>query len=259
MGGEPNIVIPDRYTTPRHIIFAVAKEWDIRPDILTGRRQEAFAVRPRHAAIAIVHRLSRLSLYQLGEHFGRDHTSLINARRKMADHMAALDLVLNDQTPPILWVRALKARLEAMSEPPIWEKIAAIGAAVPDHVWEKATGLPWLEFELPLPPSVNRRVGKLGNKSPEVVAWQGQADMAWLLIKRQQKIPTFFCKVRMEMICGVQSNWDLDNRIKPMQDYLERIEVVKNDRLIRDVRAVDSEGSVPKGRVMVRLRPWVAP
>lgn len=117
--------------------------------------------------------------------------------------------------------------------------------------------LPWTTFELPLPPSVNRRVSKLGNKSPEVLAWQKQADPCWLLIKRQQKIPTFFCKVQMHMICGVTENSDLDNRIKPMQDYLERIGVVKNDRLIRDTRSTDSEGSVPLGRVIVRLRPWM--
>lgn len=119
--------------------------------------------------------------------------------------------------------------------------------------------LPWLEFELPLPPSVNRRVGKLGNKSPEVVKWQKLADPCWLLIKREQNIPTFFCKVQMEMICGVQPNWDLDNRIKPMQDYLERVGVVKNDRLIRDVRSFDSEGSVPLRRVVVRIRPRMTP
>ena len=117
--------------------------------------------------------------------------------------------------------------------------------------------LPWLEFELPLPPSVNRRIKNLGNKSPEVIAWQKQADPCWLLIKRKQNITTFFCKVRMEMICGVQENWDLDNRIKPMLDYLERVGVVKNDRLIRDVRSVDSEGRVPLRRVLVRLRPWM--
>ena len=114
LGGPPNITISERYSNPRQIIFAVAKEWDIQPHIVTSPRKEAFAIRPRFAAIAITYRLSKLSLKEIGKHFGgRDHNTLINACDKMADHIAALDLVFNDQTPPILWVRALKARLEA--------------------------------------------------------------------------------------------------------------------------------------------------
>lgn len=114
LGCEPNIVIPHRYTTPRHIIFAVAKEWDIRPDILTGSRREAFAIVPRHAAMAVVDRLSKLSLVEIGKHFGgRCHHTVWSARRKMGDHISALNQELTDWSTPAEWVRALKARLEA--------------------------------------------------------------------------------------------------------------------------------------------------
>jgi Holliday junction resolvase RusA-like endonuclease len=112
-------------------------------------------------------------------------------------------------------------------------------------------GLPWLELDLPTPPSVNRFMGKLGNKSPVVRYWLIQADRQLMTQKR--------CKItgayEVEFVFNRRGRGDLDNRIKPLMDYLQRIELIQNDRLCEKLMATWGESM----GVKVRLRPWMVP
>jgi len=127
--------------------------------------------------------------------------------------------------------------------------------------------LPWLEFELPAPPSVNRFMGKLGNRSPIVRKWVVQADMAFMCAKAWKKgdFTKIKCAYEAEFIFGRRANSDLDNRIKPLMDYLQRIQIIENDRMCERIEVNwERIGSRPgrwiaPGRVLVRLRPWMAP
>lgn len=92
---------------------------------------------------------------------------------------------------------------------------------------------PWtsaITVDLPLPPSVNQFVAKLGNKSPAVQAWIKQADKTMLLAGR---LPgpikgDFLAKVLWAADEFGRS--DIDNRIKPLLDYLQRIGLISDDR-----------------------------
>ena len=44
----------------------------------------------------------------------------------------------------------------------------------------------WTELDLPRPPSVNRFMRKLGNQTPCVRAWIGEADYLWAARKVEQ-------------------------------------------------------------------------
>jgi hypothetical protein len=117
--------------------------------------------------------------------------------------------------------------------------------------------LPWLEFELPAPPSVNRFMGKLGNKTPKVRLWIIQADMSFMLLKSKRggPVPELKCTYEAEFWFA-RNRGDLDNKIKPLMDYLQRIQVIENDRMCERL-LVQWSDDVPKCRVMVRLRPWM--
>lgn len=128
---------------------------------------------------------------------------------------------------------------------------------------ERSHELPWLEFELPSPPSVNRFMGKLGNKTPVVQKWIKQADMAFILSGRNRAksgntITQIRCAYEAEFIFARRANSDLDNRAKPLMDYLQRVGIIENDRMCERLTLYWS-GELPKGRVIVRLRPWMTP
>jgi hypothetical protein len=118
--------------------------------------------------------------------------------------------------------------------------------------------LPWLEFELPAPPSVNRFMGKLGNSSPVVKKWAAQADLAFMVPPRGLKIRQ--CRIigeyEAEFVYGYHKG-DLSNPTKPLEDWLQSREFIENDRFCRRLELKWSE-AVPDGRVLVRLRPWMS-
>jgi len=117
--------------------------------------------------------------------------------------------------------------------------------------------VPWLEFELPAPPSVNRFMAKLGNKTPAVVKWAKQADLAFLASRHVVKLCRIKGKFEAEYIFG-QHPGDLSNRIKPLEDWLQSREFIENDRLCQSYRCAWDWYGVPTGRVNVRLRQWMA-
>ena len=95
------------------------------------------------------------------------------------------------------------------------------------------------EFELKsLPPTVNNLYGRLRNtvyKKPEVRDWQkatiNYMRSAW---KNKPTIKTTL-EVMIEFISKDHRKWDIDNRIKPLQDCLERAGVIENDRQIESL------------------------
>jgi hypothetical protein len=91
-----------------------------------------------------------------------------------------------------------------------------------------ADDLPWVVLQLPLPPSVNQFKGKLGNRSPCVKQWIREADAGF--IGRFEKLPQiigrFECEIEFQ-----RGRYDLDNRIKPLMDWLQRVQIIQNDKL----------------------------
>lgn len=116
--------------------------------------------------------------------------------------------------------------------------------------------LPWLEFTLPAPPSVNQFVKYMGNRSPAVSRWWHQADMAWMARTDRQKC-RIIGKFEAEFLFGRDKS-DYHNREKCLFDWLQSREFVENDKLC-EWRASGWSDDVPKGRVVVRLRPWISP
>lgn len=142
--------------------------------------------------------------------------------------------------------------------------------------WEPGSVTPGVEIiepdeeitlTLPFPPSMNAywglRITKNGQRIM-VVTKQGkryQKLVAGLVALRWRRPPIDY---RVAMLVeawapsdqyaeGARWEWDVDNRVKPLQDALAKAGVLVNDRLIRDVRIVD-RGIDPPGRVVVSIR-----
>jgi hypothetical protein len=109
---------PPGYRKPKSTAISILNEtctvWGIEQYKLLSTVRIASIVRPRHAAISIIRRLTPLSFPKIGEFLGGlDHSTALYANRKMFPHIAALNQELDDWSTPAEWVRALKARLEA--------------------------------------------------------------------------------------------------------------------------------------------------
>jgi hypothetical protein len=123
----------------------------------------------------------------------------------------------------------------------------------------------WLEFELPSCPSKNKKKQKLGNSTPEVEEWAHQADMAYMALppeERQKLRATCFCEFEAQFLHGRNNRADFHNYEEFLFDWLQDRGFIKNDKQCewRASGWADNVGrSVPKGRVIVRLRPWMAP
>lgn len=110
--------------------------------------------------------------------------------------------------------------------------------------------LPWMEINLPTPPSVNRFMAKLGNKSPVVKNWIERADGYFLAQKR--RLTKIIGPFEAQFIFSEDTS-DFHNREKCLFDYLQRVELIQNDRLCR--WRASGWGTTMVG-VKVRLRPW---
>lgn len=127
--------------------------------------------------------------------------------------------------------------------------------------------LPWLEFELPAPPSVNLFMGKLGNKTPAVTRWSRQADLAFVMAQERKlyreishqctevKHCRIIGKFEAEFLFG-RDRSDFHNREKALFDWLQSREFVENDKLC-EWRGSGWSDDVPTGRVVVRIRPFL--
>lgn len=114
--------------------------------------------------------------------------------------------------------------------------------------------LPWMEFEIPIPPSMNRFMRRLGNKTPKVQFWMRQADMACIL-RRDRRRCRIIGKFEAEFLFG-RDHSDFHNREKALFDWLQSREFIENDKLC-EWRSSGWSDAVMKGRVIVRLRPFI--
>lgn len=125
--------------------------------------------------------------------------------------------------------------------------------------WTGDAGPPWLSFELPTPPSKNEKMEKLGNKTPEVVAWREQADMAFMVLPpemRRKLRAKIIGKFEAVFLHGRNNRADFHNFEEFLFDWLQSREFVENDKLC-EWRSSGWSDDVMKGRVIVRLRPWL--
>ncbi|MBX3533386.1 MAG: RusA family crossover junction endodeoxyribonuclease [Xanthobacteraceae bacterium] len=98
--------------------------------------------------------------------------------------------------------------------------------------------------QLPVPPSLNniyRNAGKRRIKTKEYEAWCLECD--WELARLK---PPAFSLGRVDVsiyLAMPRRPSDIDNRIKPLMDSLQRCEVIRGDdnRFVRSVRAAWSE------------------
>src|SRR5579862_6781889 len=68
----------------RDVERAVCLRFKITPERLRGRECQRKIARPRQIAMALARELTDASLPQIGRHFGRDHTTVLHATRKIA-------------------------------------------------------------------------------------------------------------------------------------------------------------------------------
>ena len=114
--------------------------------------------------------------------------------------------------------------------------------------------LPWLEFEIPVPPSKNQKMAKLGNSTPVVKKWRHQAYLGFLASGSNR--PHHKCRFEVEFYVGRNNKADLQNYEEFLCDWLEYARLVENDRLL-ETKWIQWSDTVEKGRVLVRLRPWM--
>ena len=89
---------------------------------------------------------------------------------------------------------------------------------------------------LPRPPSVNRFVRRLGNRSPEVQEWIRSCDRCIMAMRPKPSGVRGEFEVTITWDQRQVGKFDLDNMIKPLMDYLQRIELIENDRLCRKLQ-----------------------
>ena len=81
------IAIQDRHISIENIQKIVADYYKIRVGDLLSKSRTRRIVRPRHVAMALARELTNHSLPEIGDSFGgRDHTTVINACRKVEEH-----------------------------------------------------------------------------------------------------------------------------------------------------------------------------
>ena len=85
-------------------------------------------------------------------------------------------------------------------------------------------------IELPMPPSVNKFVGRLGNSSSVVRQWIRSADASMMSKgKIPEKVQGYF-NAAIVFDSGYFGKRDIDNSLKPLLDYLQSRELIDNDR-----------------------------
>jgi hypothetical protein len=109
-----------------------------------------------------------------------------------------------------------------------------------------------LIIDLPLPPSVNSLVARLGNSSSVVKTWIRVCDRMLLPETRRLREGRITGLFECHIWWAHDAPGDIDNRVKPLLDYLQRIEVIADDRDCQ--RLVVDYGDVPDCRVL--LIPW---
>ena len=93
-----------------------------------------------------------------------------------------------------------------------------------------------IEFELDsLPPTVNNLYGRM-RKKPFVRKWQNETIEYLVGEWKNKPALTKELELRIEFTSKDHRKWDIDNRIKPLQDCLERAGIIQNDRQIESLQ-----------------------
>ncbi len=99
-------------TTADDIIDAAADIFDVSAADLRSSARHQPLVHYRMATMAICCRLTSLSTTRIGQKFGgRDHATVISARKRMALHIEAIAAELSPDAPVADWARAIKMRI----------------------------------------------------------------------------------------------------------------------------------------------------
>ena len=100
-----------------------------------------------------------------------------------------------------------------------------------------------------LPPTVNTfylRTARTVCRKPHVRLWQQNTTA--LLASEWHNKPPLSEPLKLSIVFETSNHrkWDIDNRIKPLQDCLERAGIIKNDRLIEclHVRRIYSDNNL---------------
>lgn len=103
----------------------------------------------------------------------------------------------------------------------------------PTALLTSAAGPAGFLIGLPRPPSVNRFLAKLGNKSPDVQQWIKRCDREIMAMRPRPQMVRGAFEATITWDERAFGRADIDNPIKPLLDYLERIELIENDKLCR--------------------------
>jgi Bacterial dnaA protein helix-turn-helix len=111
---EPETVaVPVCFGTPRRadVIFKeVCLQFQVRKIDLVSDRRTINLSYPRHVLIGLLCHLTTWSLPRIGRFLGgRDHTTALNSRKRMAHVIAAIPLTYEDPIPE--WVAAARSRV----------------------------------------------------------------------------------------------------------------------------------------------------
>ena len=112
-----------------------------------------------------------------------------------------------------------------------------------------------IEFRLDsLPPTVNNLYGRLSRtvyKKPAVRKWQNETIEYIRGEWKNQPALTTELELRIIFTAKDHRKWDIDNRIKPLQDCLERAGVIKNDRQIESLHVMRKYGEQESTKIQI--------
>lgn len=113
--------------------------------------------------------------------------------------------------------------------------------------------LGWFVLDLPRPPSVNRFMKRLGNQSPEVRKWVRTADA---IVMARKPYPRLKGPFQLSVWWQIDrfGRFDIDNRLKPLLDWLQRVELIENDKWCRHLTL----SWAPVDGCRMAVRSWVA-
>lgn len=105
-----------------------------------------------------------------------------------------------------------------------------------------------------LPPTVNNLYGRLRRsvyKKPSVRKWQDETIEYIRSEWKHQPALTTEVELRIIFTTKDRRKWDIDNRIKPLQDCLERAGVIKNDRQIESLHVRREYGEQESTKIQI--------
>lgn len=111
------------------------------------------------------------------------------------------------------------------------------------------------EFHLDgLPPTINHyylRTGRTIFRKTEARAWQKAAEAVIMSIWGNRPAYAGIVKLRIIFEVRTRRKWDMDNRIKPLQDCLEHAGVIVNDNQVEMLHVERRKGNADMTHVFL--------